>query len=122
MGLTPETQREIGQLLRSLARLVLTGAKAFADGILSVEEVIHLGLDAVAVGEAIAALARPNAPPVAAIQHRVEEGHRVIERKRRAARQRARRAERKRLGSVVGAVRVVGPAGATPRSPAPRPR
>lgn len=64
--MTAETTHEVRQLVAALVELAADGARASADGHLSVDEVIELSLDVVALGDALRDLATPSDPEEAA--------------------------------------------------------
>lgn len=64
--MTEETAREVRQLVAALVELAADGARASADGHLSVDEVIELSFDVVTLGDALRDLATPSDPAQAA--------------------------------------------------------
>lgn len=107
--MSPETEREIAELVEALARLAATAVRALADGLLTLDEVVALVPDVGAVGVAIAALARPEggAERRAELRSRVAKGRaEITRRRRRAARLRRLQTTRKVLPLPASTIRI----------------
>jgi hypothetical protein len=98
--LTPEAQAEIAALLRSLASLAGSAARAAADGILAVDEVIAIGLDVASVAHAVADLVRPNGAEAEGARVQATAYRDTARATIRKARRRARAMERRAAGSA----------------------
>lgn len=94
--MTPEAQRELAALLRSLSSLVVDVAKALGDGLVTVDELVTIGADVPDLVAAISALARPNEPSERMARHRAarqarDEARALLRRARRDRRLRESR-------------------------------
>lgn len=77
---------ELEALTIALVRLSADVARALADGVLSVDEVIAIGADAPSVASAISALATPDDPEIAERMRKAREIRRAARRALRASR------------------------------------
>jgi hypothetical protein len=116
---TPEATAEVKALLRALRRLATSTARALADGVLSVDELVAIGAsDLPALIEAIVDLVRPDAPRsgrarvVAEVRlgraRVVVQAGRALVRRRRAAARLRRLRETRRVAAGRAPDRIVG--------------